>query len=75
MTAASMAFSNQIRAAAGRAPAAPERSTMPVGDLGIGRGGACVERRPPPSPTMTNLIRAERALRAEEREARARAYG
>jgi hypothetical protein len=75
MGAGSMAFSDAIRQAAGRAPAAPARATMPVGDLGIGRGGGALERHPqPPLPTMTNLIRAERDMRREERLARARAY-
>jgi hypothetical protein len=64
MTAASRSFSDAIRAAAGYAPIAPTRATEPVGDVGIGRGGGAMERRPP-SPTMSALIRATRAERVE----------
>jgi hypothetical protein len=61
-----------IRRAAGYAPA-PTRETMPVADLGIGRGAGAAERRPSP-PTMSALIRAEFDMRREERLARAREY-
>jgi hypothetical protein len=61
-----------IRRAAGYAPAAPTRETMPVGDLGIGRGGAALPTRPAP-PSMSALIRAQRELAREELWARARA--
>ena len=66
-------FTDAIRRASGRS--APEANAAPVvGDVGIGRGGSAIERRPAPPVSMTALIRAERALRAEERETRARAY-
>jgi hypothetical protein len=52
-------FSDEIRAAAGRAPTeAPE----PVGDLGVGRGGSASPRQPRP-PDMSSLIRAAREVR------------
>jgi hypothetical protein len=57
-------FTDEIRRAAGRA--VPERTPPPtvVGDIGIGRGGACIERRPPP-PSFSSVIRAARAERRE----------
>ena len=53
-------FSDQIRAAAGRAPAVePE---PPTGDVGIGRGAGAVDR-PRPRADMNSLIRATREAR------------
>jgi len=67
-------MNDRIRRAAGHAPAPPAQAPMPVGDLGIGRGGTCIERRPAPPVSMTNLIRAQRDMNREERLARAQAY-
>jgi hypothetical protein len=53
-----------IRAALGYAPAARDAEPRPVGDLGIGRGGSAMERRPAP-PSLNALIRATRAERRE----------
>jgi hypothetical protein len=53
-----------IRRAAGYAPAAPTQETMPVGDLGTGRGAGAAERRPEP-PSFSSVIRAARAERNE----------
>ena len=66
-------MNDRIRRAAGRAPAPPAPTPMPIGDLGIGRGGSAIERRPAP-PTMSALVRAEIDMRRQERLARARTY-
>ncbi len=67
------AMNAAIRAQAGRM-AAPEPTEKPVGDVGVGRGGACRPREWPAQASMSSLIRAARDLRREELYSRARSY-
>jgi hypothetical protein len=66
-------FNDTIRAAAGCVPAVPAH--RPVAHLGIGRGSSkSILRQHEPTPSMSSMIRAARALRNEEVLARARSY-
>jgi hypothetical protein len=49
-----------IRSAAGY-PTSSERSEPPIGDIGVGRGGAALPSRSQP-PSMNDLIRATRGV-------------